>query len=53
MLALESLQAAVTTARQQLLQNHRKDFSAAELDAGVGTKALVPFMGGGGGAGYV
>lgn len=52
-MALESLQAAVTTARQQLLQHHRNDFSAAELDAEVGTKALVTIMGGGGGAGYV
>jgi len=51
--ALEGLQAAVSQARKQLLERHRNDFSAEELDAEVGRKALVTIMGGGGGAGYV
>ena len=50
---LVSLQKAVTAARKQVLQRHKNDFSAAELDAEVGTKSLVTIMGGGGGAGYV
>jgi hypothetical protein len=47
------LQAAVTGARQQLLERHANDFSEAELDAEIGRKALVTIMGGGGGSGYV
>lgn len=36
-----------------LVDRHRNDFSAAELDAEVGYKKLVTIMGGGGGAGFV
>lgn len=39
--------------RQLLLENHRDDFSATELDAEVGYKKLVTVMGGGGGSGFV
>ncbi|MBY0442472.1 MAG: patatin-like phospholipase family protein [Mycobacteriaceae bacterium] len=39
--------------RQVLIDNHRNDFSAAELDAEVGYKKLVTVLGGGGGAGFV
>src|ERR1700760_2308623 len=39
--------------RQLLLEHHRDDFSAAELDAEVGYKKLVAVMGGGGGSGFV
>ncbi|HSW15059.1 MAG TPA: patatin-like phospholipase family protein [Solimonas sp.] len=51
--ALEALHAAVRVARDQLLARHQNDFSAEELDAEVGRKALVTIAGGGGGAGYV
>ena len=50
---LAPLQAAISDARPRLLAQHRADFSAAELDAEAGRKALVSIMGGGGGAGYV
>jgi predicted acylesterase/phospholipase RssA len=36
-----------------LIERHRNDFSAAELDAEVGYKKLVTILGGGGGAGFV
>ncbi|OBK30753.1 hypothetical protein A5634_15695 [Mycobacterium asiaticum] len=39
--------------RQVLIDRHRNDFSAAELDAEVGYKKLVTVLGGGGGAGFV
>ncbi|MDP7703269.1 patatin-like phospholipase family protein [Mycobacterium sp. TY815] len=39
--------------RQVLIDRHRNDFSAAELDAEVGFKKLVTVLGGGGGAGFV
>jgi predicted acylesterase/phospholipase RssA len=39
--------------RQVLIERHRNDFSAAELDAEVGYKKLVTVLGGGGGAGFV
>lgn len=39
--------------RQMLIDSHRNDFSAAELDAEVGYKKLVTVLGGGGGAGFV
>ncbi len=51
--ALPALHAAVASARKQVLEHHRDDFSTAELDAEVGRKALVTIAGGGGGAGYV
>lgn len=50
---LSPLLAALKEARPRLLARHRSDFSAAELDAEVGRKALVTIAGGGGGAGYV
>jgi len=43
----------LTTARAALVDRHRKDFSAAELDAECGRKQLVLAAGGGGGAGWV
>lgn len=39
--------------RSVLIERHRNDFSAAELDAEVGYKKLVTILGGGGGAGFV
>ncbi|MDT5220378.1 MAG: hypothetical protein QOF15_2483 [Mycobacterium sp.] len=39
--------------RRVLIERHRNDFSAAELDAEVGYKKLVTILGGGGGAGFV
>ena len=39
--------------RQRFIENHRGDFSEAELDAEVGRKSLVLVLGGGGGAGFV
>jgi hypothetical protein len=48
-----SLATALDEVRPQLLARHQNDFSAAELDAEVGRKALVTIAGGGGGAGYV
>lgn len=39
--------------RDVLIDRHRNDFSAAELDAEVGYKKLVTVLGGGGGAGFV
>ena len=39
--------------RRVLIERHRNDFSAAELDAEVGYKKLVTVLGGGGGAGFV
>lgn len=39
--------------RSVLIDRHRNDFSAAELDTEVGYKKLVTIMGGGGGAGFV
>jgi predicted acylesterase/phospholipase RssA len=50
---LRQLEAEQTEQRQALLDRHRADFSAAELDAEVGLRALVLVLGGGGGAGYV
>lgn len=50
---LSPLVAALVDARPRLLSHHRMDFSAAELDAEAGRKALVTIAGGGGGAGYV
>ena len=38
--------------RRVLIERHRNDFSAAELDAEVGYKKLVTILGGGGGAGF-
>lgn len=40
-------------ARKAVIAAHVDDFSAAELDQEVGTKALVNIAGGGGGSGYV
>ncbi len=51
--ALAPLVAALDDARPRLLARHQADFSAAELDAEVGHKALVTIAGGGGGSGYV
>lgn len=39
--------------RSVLIERHRNDFSAYELDAEVGYKKLVTILGGGGGAGFV
>lgn len=39
--------------RRVLIERHRNDFSAVELDTEVGYKKLVTVMGGGGGAGFV
>lgn len=50
---LEPLRAALEDARPKLLRRHEADFSAAELDAEAGSRALVTIAGGGGGAGYV
>lgn len=50
---LPALLPLIQSARRQLLDRHRNDFSEAELDAEVGRRALVTIAGGGGGAGYV
>lgn len=50
---LAPLSAALADVRPRLLARHASDFSAGELDAEVGRKALVTIAGGGGGAGYV
>jgi predicted acylesterase/phospholipase RssA len=51
--ALGTLAADQDDQRQVLIDRHRNDFSAAELDAEVGYKKLVTVLGGGGGAGFV
>lgn len=51
--ALDGLSDDQDDQRQVLIDRHRNDFSAAELDAEVGYKKLVTIMGGGGGAGFV
>lgn len=50
---LGPLTAALNDARPRLLARHPLDFSADELDAEVGRRALVTVVGGGGGAGFV
>jgi predicted acylesterase/phospholipase RssA len=49
---LRRLVAPLEETRHRVIDHHRADFSAAELDAEVGTKTLVLAAGGGGGAGY-
>jgi len=51
--ALALLEAEMGEQRRRLIENHRNDFSEAELDAEVGCKSLVLVLGGGGGAGFV
>jgi predicted acylesterase/phospholipase RssA len=50
---LRELEDEQTEQRRVLIERHKSDFSAAELDAEVGLRALVLVLGGGGGAGYV
>lgn len=50
---MPALLTLLQTTRPKLLQLHASDFSAADLDAECGVKALVSIWGGGGGAGYV
>ena len=50
---LEKFRPLITATRDRLLQVHGDQFSAEELDAEVGRKALVVVAGGGGGAGYI
>lgn len=50
---LRALEAEQGEQRQALLDRHRNDFSAGELDAEVGLRSLVLVLGGGGGAGFV
>ncbi|QLL08828.1 patatin-like phospholipase family protein [Mycobacterium vicinigordonae] len=50
---LDALSSDQDDQRTVLIDRHRNDFSAAELDAEVGYKKLVTIMGGGGGAGFV
>lgn len=51
--ALAALEPEMDEQRRRLIENHRNDFSEAELDAEVGCKSLVLILGGGGGAGFV
>nr|WP_155763876.1 patatin-like phospholipase family protein [Mycobacterium asiaticum] len=51
--ALHNLSNDQDDQRNVLIERHRNDFSAAELDAEVGYKKLVTVLGGGGGAGFV
>lgn len=51
--ALAALEPEMDDQRRRLIDNHRNDFSEAELDAEVGCKSLVLVLGGGGGAGFV
>jgi predicted acylesterase/phospholipase RssA len=50
---LRELEAEQTELRKAVIKRHKADFSAAELDAEVGLRALVLVLGGGGGAGFV
>nr|WP_225443484.1 patatin-like phospholipase family protein [Lolliginicoccus lacisalsi] len=50
---LPDLAPHVDRVRAALIERHEQRFSADELDAEIGYKALVCIMGGGGGAGYV
>ncbi len=51
--AVAPLGVALHEARTLLLSRHYQQFTAQELDAEAGRKALVTIAGGGGGAGYV
>lgn len=51
--AFRALEAEQDVRRRELLERHRDDFSAVELDAEVGCRSLVLVLGGGGGAGFV
>ena len=51
--ALENLWPIAVDTRVSILARHINDFSAAELNAEIGTKHLVNVGGGGGGAGFV
>ncbi len=51
--ALFELEQEMDEQRRRVIENHRGDFSEAELDAEVGCKSLVLVLGGGGGAGFV
>lgn len=51
--AFDELEADMTEQRRALLDRHRGQFSADELDAEVGQRSFVLVLGGGGGAGYV
>ena len=51
--AIRRLERDLRSSRRHLLEQNIERFSAAELDAEVGCKALVVAAGGGGGAGYV
>lgn len=51
--ALARMREPLAEERQGLIERHGGDFSAGELDAEVGRKALVNIVGGGGGAGFV
>ncbi|WP_320672104.1 patatin-like phospholipase family protein [Patulibacter defluvii] len=50
---VERLEEPLAERRAAVIAGHGADFSAAELDAEVGTRVLVNAAGGGGGAGYV
>ena len=52
-IVLRELEAPMKALRARLLEHHRNDFSAAELDREIGHKRLVLIAGGGGGAGFV
>jgi len=51
--AYVGLEAEQDVRRSELVERHRIDFSATELDAEIGYKSLVLVLGGGGGAGFV